>query len=147
MKLEQELDYTMLEIIKSAVWNGVILGEVYDTYSGLGAISADLCLFGDIRDLCIQSWKCLTSTENSDGLVAILSAFGLGMSCMPLLDGSATISKNSLKYLKRIPAGLNQGILKEFLSGKLTTENIKKIGRLFKKTNGPYLAPFPAYQT
>ncbi len=144
VKLEKELDYTTLEKIKSAGWNGAILGEVYDTYSGLGAVSADLCLFGDIRDLCIQSWKYLTGSEDSDGVVAFLSAAGIGISTIPFLDGTASLSKNAIKYLRKIPATLNKGLLKKFLSGKLSTENCKKIWGLFKKTNGPCLEPYPA---
>jgi hypothetical protein len=40
--LEEGLNYTAEEKLKSLVRNGAIKGEVYDTYSGLGAISADL---------------------------------------------------------------------------------------------------------
>jgi hypothetical protein len=46
--LEKDLAYSSTERIKSFVWNGSIKGEVYDTYSGLGAISSDLIIFGDI---------------------------------------------------------------------------------------------------
>jgi hypothetical protein len=47
--LEQDLAYSSAEKIKSFVWDGSIKGEVYDTYSGLGAISSDLVIFGDAR--------------------------------------------------------------------------------------------------
>ncbi len=43
-KLEKELEYTAFEKAKSFTWNGAIKGEVYDTYSGLGAISSDLLI-------------------------------------------------------------------------------------------------------
>jgi len=36
-ELERELEYTTFEKIKSFTWNGVIKGEVYDSYSGIGA--------------------------------------------------------------------------------------------------------------
>jgi len=37
-KIEKALEYTTTEKIKSFVWNGIVKGEVYDNYSGLGAI-------------------------------------------------------------------------------------------------------------
>lgn len=36
-ELERELEYSTFEKIKSFTWNGVIKGEVYDSYSGIGA--------------------------------------------------------------------------------------------------------------
>jgi hypothetical protein len=53
-EIEKDLEYTAAEKIKSFVWNGAIHGQVYDSYSGMGAISTDLCVIGDIRDLGIQ---------------------------------------------------------------------------------------------
>jgi len=53
-QIEKDLEYTAAEKIKSFVWNGAIHGQVYDSYSGMGAISTDLCVIGDIRDLGIQ---------------------------------------------------------------------------------------------
>jgi hypothetical protein len=55
------------------IWNGAIKGELYDAYSGLGAISADLCVLGDLRELRIQSWKYVTGKEDFDDLVTLLS--------------------------------------------------------------------------
>jgi hypothetical protein len=66
------------EKVKSFIWNGAIRGEVYDSYSGLGAISADLCILGDVRDLGIQSWKYVTDSEDFDRFIMLLSAAGLG---------------------------------------------------------------------
>jgi hypothetical protein len=34
------IDYGLLEKVKSVAWNGVIKGEVYDTCSGMGSVSA-----------------------------------------------------------------------------------------------------------
>ena len=53
-KIEKQLEYGTFEKIKSAIWNGVTKGEVYDHYSGLGAIIADMCLWGEVRDLVIE---------------------------------------------------------------------------------------------
>ena len=146
-KMEKELGYTTAEKIKSFAWNGSIKGDVYDTYSGLGSISADLCVVGDVRDLGIQGWKYLTGGQDFDGFVTILSAAGICLSTAPFLDATDALVKNTLKYLKRIPASVNRGLLKEFLSGKISPENCKKIWELLKKTIGPFPVPYPAYQT
>jgi hypothetical protein len=53
VKLAKELDYSLLENLKSIIWNGMIKGEVFDTPSGIGAIAADMTLFGDLRDLTV----------------------------------------------------------------------------------------------
>jgi hypothetical protein len=102
-QLEKDLEYTAAEKIKSFVWNGAIMGQVYDSYSGMGAISADLCVVGDIRDLGIQGWKYLTGGQDFDGFVTILSAAGIGLSTTPFLDGTNALAKNILKYLKMVP--------------------------------------------
>jgi hypothetical protein len=146
-RIEKALEYTAVEKVKSFVWNGVIMGQVYDSLSGMGTISADLCVVGDLRDLGIQGWKYLFDGQDFDGVVTILSAAGIGLSSTPFLDGTNALVKNILKYLKRIPASVNKGLLKEFLSGKVPAEYCKKIWQLLKKTTGPFPAPYPAYQT
>jgi hypothetical protein len=143
-RIEKDLEYTAIEKIKSFVWNGAIRGQVYDSYSGLGAISTDLCVVGDIRDLGIQCWKYLTGGHDFDGFVTILSAAGIGLSSTPFLNGTNALAKNTLKYLKKVPASINKGLLKKFLSGKLSPANCKKIWELLKKTTGPFPAPYPA---
>ena len=145
-KIEKDLEYTTAEKIKSFVWNGAIKGEVYDNYSGLGAISADLCVVGDIRDLGIQGWKYLTGGHDFDGFVTILSAAGIGLSTSAFINGSNALAKNTIKYLKTVPDSINNGLLKKFLSGKISPENCKKIWTLLKKTTGPFPAPYPACQ-
>jgi hypothetical protein len=76
--LKNDLEYTAPEKFKSVAWDGFILGQVYDSYSGIGAISSDLCVYGDVRDLGIQGWKKLTKADDVDSMVAILSAAGTG---------------------------------------------------------------------
>jgi hypothetical protein len=143
-RIEKTLGYTTAEKIKSFIWNGAIRGQVYDSYSGMGAISADLCVVGDIRDLGIQGWKYLTGGQDFDGFVTILSAAGIGLSSTPFLNGTNALAKNTLKYLKKVPASINKGLLKKFLSGKVSPANCKKIWNLLKKTTGPSPAPYPA---
>lgn len=145
-KIEKALHYTTAEKITSFFWNGAIKGQVYDSYSGMGAICADLCIIGDIRDLGIQGWKYLTGGQDFDGLVAILSAAGIGLSSTPFLNGTNALAKNTIKYLKKVPASINKGLLQKFLSGKISSENCKKIWTLVKKTNGVFLARYPACQ-
>ena len=77
-ELTKDLEYSTSEKIKSFTWNGVVKGEVYDTYSGLGAISSDMCIVGDLRDIGIQSWKYMTHDPEFDSLIAVLSAAGIG---------------------------------------------------------------------
>jgi hypothetical protein len=143
-RLETDLEYTTPDKIKSVAWNGVVKGEVYDSYSGIGAISADLCVVGDIRDLGIQFWKFLTGANDYNGLVTILSGTGICLSGATFLNGTNALAKNTIKYLKKIPASMNRGLLKEFLSGKVTVENSKKIWELLKKTIGQFREPYPA---
>jgi hypothetical protein len=145
-RIEKALEYTATEKIKSFAWNGAIRGQVYDLYSGMGAISADLCVVGDIRDLGIQGWKYLTGGQDFDGFVTVLSAAGICLSATPILDGTNALAKSVIKYLKKVPASINKGLLKEFLSGKVSPTNCKKIWELLKKTTGPFPALYPAYQ-
>jgi hypothetical protein len=146
-KIEKDLEYTTSEKIKSFVWNGAIKGQVYDSYSGMGAISADLCVVGDLRDLGIQGWKYLTGNPDYDKLILILSVAGIGLSSTFFPNGTNALAKNIIKYLKKVPASINKGLLKKFLSGKISPEYFKKIWTLLKKTTGPSLAPYPVYPT
>jgi len=136
-KLEKELDYSLLEKLKTGIWNGMIKGEVFDTPSGLGAISADLTLFGDVRDLIIQGWKFITGDPDLNKATALLSGAGVALTFMPCIDGCGALIKNSIKYVNRFPSLLEKGILKEFVSGRLAPVEYTKIWDLLKKTNGP----------
>jgi hypothetical protein len=145
-ELENDLNYTFLEKIKSFTWNGVIKGEVYDSYSGMAAILSDLCIFGDLRDLGIQSWKYLTDAPDFDKIVMGLSAAGIGFSVTAFVNGTNALVKGTIKYLKKIPGYHNKGVLKELLSGKLSPQDSEKVWDLLKKTNGRSPEPPPAYQ-
>jgi hypothetical protein len=144
-ELEEKLDYTTGEKVKSFIWNGAMKGEVYDSYSGLGAISADLCIFGDVRDLGIQSWNYVTDSENFDRFVMLLSAAGVGLSSTGLANGCNALAKNTAKYLKNIPGVIKKGMLRRLLETKLTYKESEKIWDLLKKTNGRSLEPHPVY--
>ena len=101
-EIKESLEYTTGEKVKSFIWNGAIKGEVFDSYSGLGAISADLCILGDVRDLGIQSWNYVTDSEDFDRFIMLLSAAGVGLSSTGLANGCNALAKNTTKYLKNI---------------------------------------------
>jgi len=145
-KIAKDLEYSTSEKIKSFTWNGVVKGEVYDTYSGFGAISSDMCIVGDLRDIGIQTFKYMTHDPEFDRLIAILSVAGIGLSSTPYFNGTNALAKSTFKYLKRMPASFEKGVLKKFLSGKLSPRECEKVWNLLKKTNGLSLEPYPAFQ-
>lgn len=145
-ELENDLNYSFLEKVKSFTWNGVIKGEVYDSYSGLAAILSDMCLFGDLRDLAIQSWKYLIDAPDFDKIIMGLSAAGIGLSSTAFVNAANALAKGTVKYLKKIPCYHSKGALKELLSGKLSRQDSEKVWDLLKKTNGASPEPPPAYQ-
>ena len=142
--IKSDLEYSVTERIKSLTWDGFIKGQVHDSYSGIGAISSDLYLYGDVRDLGIQGWKRLTKAEDFDGTVALLSAAGIGLSTTAFINGSNALAKCTFKYLKNVPASINQGLLERFISGKVSPDDCEKIWSLLKKTNGQSPAQPPA---
>jgi len=143
-ELKTDLEYTSFEKLKSFT-RGAIKGEVQDTYSGIGAISSDLCVYGDVRDLGIQSWRYLKN-EKTDVMVAALSGIGIILSAKPLLDVMASYAKNTVKYLHRISIFSDNGtILKKVLKGKLSFKESKLIFNLLKKTRGAFPAPQQFY--
>ena len=145
-ELARELEYSTSEKIKSFTWNGVVKGEVYDSYSGFGAISSDMCIVGDLRDIGIQTFKYMTHDPEFDRLIAVLSVAGIGLSSTPYFNGTNALAKSTLKYLKKMPASFEKGVLKKFLSGKLSPRECEKVWNLLKKTNGLSLEPYPACQ-
>jgi len=133
--LEKELSYSAAEKIKSLVWNGSFKGEVYDAYSGLGAISSDLVIFGDLRDLAVQSWKYLTNDPDYKKPIMFLSGAGIGLSATSFINGTYSLAKNTVKYVERFPSLAEKGIMKKFLSGKVSPKDSEKIYDLLKKTS------------
>jgi hypothetical protein len=145
-ELKAELEYTPVEKFKSIV-NGAITGRVYDTFSGIGAIVSDFLVWGDIRDLSIQSWRYLKN-EKTDVIVAVLSGVGIFLSVKPYADVTISFAKNSVKYFRRILSfGGNNFILKQLLKGKLSLTETKLVFNLLKKTNGQYLVPQQFFPT
>ena len=143
-EMEKDLEYTSIEKMKSFT-EGAVKGEVYDTYSGIGAISADLCVVGDLRDLGIQSWRYMINSPDFDSVVMILSSIGVILSTKPFIHGIESFGKNTIKYLRRVSKFCPGGILKDFLLGKIPLKDSKKIWSILKKTNSPFHAPRPVY--
>ena len=108
-KIEKEVAYSPLERAKAFVWDGVIKGNVNDTYSGIGALAADFCLYGDIRDITKQTWNLLFDQNNFDGVVGVLSGAGIALSTMPMFDGLYAMNKSTAKYVSKLPTSMNQG--------------------------------------
>jgi hypothetical protein len=132
--LREELDYGFLEKVKSIAWNGVVKGEVYDTYSGMGSVSADLTLFGDLRDLLIQTWKRILGHPDADNWVMGLSLAGISFSTFPFINGSYAVAKSLAKYSQSVPAACHNPVLKQFLAGNLKSSDSEKIWQLFKES-------------
>jgi hypothetical protein len=143
-ELKADLEYTSFEKLKSFT-RGAIKGEIKDTYSGIGAISSDLTLYGDIRDLGIQTFRYLKD-EKTDAVVAALSGIGIILSAKPFLDIIASYAKNTVKYLRNV-SGISSknGIIKKILKGDLSLKQSKQICDLLKKTRGQFPAPQQSY--
>ena len=146
-KIEKQLEYGTFEIFKSALWNGVTKGEVYDHYSGLGAITADMCLWGEIRDLVIEGYKIIYLDSNHEKQMVIISGTGVSSFCYPMIDGAGVLAKNTGKYLKSVSRPPSGGLLRQFVSGDLSPIEGQKIWELFKKTTGRSPEPQPSFQT
>jgi hypothetical protein len=144
-KLEADLEYTFGEKI-GAFSEGAIKGQVYDLYSGFGAISSDLCVYGDLRDIGIQAWYYFKDNPGFNSIVMALSSIGVILSTKPFLHGIDSFVKNTHKYVKRFSGFANQGILRKVMSRELPLKDSKKVWVLLKKTIGPYPAQYPAYQ-
>ena len=143
-KLEKDLEYTSVEKMKSFT-EGAVKGIVYNSWSGIGAIGADICVIGDLRDLGIQSWRYMINSPNFDATVMLLSSIGVILSTKPFIHGIESFGKNTIKYLRRVSKFCPSGILKDFLLGKIPLKDSKKIWSILKKTNSPFLAPRPVY--
>jgi hypothetical protein len=145
-ELEEGLEYGFREKFKSFTWNGVIKGEIHDAYSSMGAVSSDLCILGDLRDLAVQSWKYLFDRQDFDQVVMGLSVAGIGFSSAPFVNGSSSIAKSLVKYLERMPNAAKSPLLRKFISGKLSPKESEKIWHLLKKTGGACPGPPLAFQ-
>jgi hypothetical protein len=107
-------------------------------------MAADFCLFGDIRDVTLQTWNLLFDQKGFNGVIAVFSAAGIAFTTVPLFDGIYAMNKNTAKYVARLPACMNKGTLRSFLSGCATPEQSSAIYDLLKKTDGRSPEQHPA---
>ena len=143
-ELKIDLEYTPAEKLRSFT-KGAVKGEVYDTYSGLGAVSSDLCVYGDIRDLGIQSWRFLKH-EDTDAIVAVLSGLGIVLSAKPFTAVIVSYSKNTIKYLGKVSMTCTGSIIHKIKKGTLSVKESKLVFNLLKKTLGASPAPQQFFQ-
>jgi hypothetical protein len=149
-KIEKQLEYGTVEKFKSALWDGVTKGEVYDHYSGLGAMIADMCLWGYIRDFAIEGYDFITRDSSNENAMMLLSGTGVSSFCYPIIDGASVLAKNTEKYLKSSSNPPSGGLLRQFVSGDLSPTESHKIWLMLKKTTGrsPERQPlFPTFPT
>jgi hypothetical protein len=146
-KLEKQLEYGNFEKIKFAIWNGVTKGEVYDHYSGLGAMIADMCLWGYIRDLAIEGYDFITRDFINENAMMLLSGTGVSSFCYTMIDGASILAKNMEKYLKSSSNPPSGELLRQYVSGDLSPTESQKIWLLLKKTTGPYPERQPLFPT
>jgi hypothetical protein len=139
-RLTHKLEYTTLGKIKSFLWNGVIKGEVTDTYSGIGAVGSDMFVLGDMRDLGIESLHYIKDDPDFDLVLLGLSLSGLVLSASPFVHAPAAV-KAMAKYIKRFPHLAKKGIVKLALTGKLSAHDASKIWELLKKTSVVFHVP------
>ena len=146
-EIEKQLEYGNFEKFKSALWDGVTKGEVYDHYSGMGAMIADMCLWGYIRDLAIEGYDFITRDSSNENAMMLLSGTGVSSFCYPIIDGASVLAKNMEKYLKSSSNPPSGGLLRQYVSGDLSPTESQKIWLLLKKTTGPFPGRQPLFPT
>ena len=143
--LKEDLQYTSMDKLKSFT-KGAVKGDVYDNYSGIGAVSSDLCVYGDIRDLGIQSWRFLKD-EDTDVIVAVLSGLGIVLSAKPFTAVIVSYSKNTVKYLGKVSMTNTGSIIHKIKKGTLSFKESKLVLNLLKKTRGQSPEPQQFFPT
>ena len=98
-------------------------------------MAADCSLFGDLRDITKETWNLIFDQDDFNGVIAVLSGAGIAFSTVPLFDGLYAMNKNTAKYVARLPACMNKGMLRSFLSGRTTQKESSAIYDLLKKTD------------
>jgi hypothetical protein len=143
-KLHDQLEYSTAEKFKSALWDGMMKGEMYDHYSGLGAVTSEMCLWSDIRDLAIKRYSFMNRHLGDTTALFPTPSMVSPAFCYPIINGPAILSKTTIKYLGRLPKPPNTGLVRQFVSGDSGPINEQKIWQLFKKTTGQSLRPPPS---
>jgi hypothetical protein len=143
-RLREEYKYSAFEKSKDLFWHGAVKGNVFNMYSGVGCIAADLLIIGDIRDLSKEGYKMFTD-EDVDYIVLSLSTIGLaanaaeftavGAPAGAATDAGASVLKTMVKYTSKVIKNIPDGVLKVFVTGKKVGSDVyAKIWILFKET-------------
>jgi hypothetical protein len=119
-KAEAELDKrnSLLGKAKRGL-EGFVFGDAEDAYELGGSVVGDLFLWGDIRDLTVNSYRKAVGSEKGDYFIMAVSSVGIATTLIPKFDIFASVTKN----LRKIGA----------LSAKFADEIItivKKIAKL-----------------
>lgn len=78
---------------------GVFLGDIHNNASLLGAVSGDLCVIGDARDLLKNGYRYVTNEEISK-LEVTCSTLGIAMNLAPHVDLGLSLVKEFGKFLR-----------------------------------------------
>jgi hypothetical protein len=95
--------------------SGAVTGQAETTEALFGVVASDFFVVGDVRDLLVQSIKYATA-QDTDPLIAGLSAFGLATTLVPEIDWAASV----LKFARRtgaIGSSLASGIVRTLRAG------------------------------
>lgn len=137
--------YTPEEMAADLILHGAVQGNVFNMYSGIGCIGADLMLFGDVRDLVKQAYNYAAGKE-VDHLIAALSGIGIATTAAELtgggiiVDAGISVVKTSVKYVTKTFKKIPDSIMKAAMAGKkFSTDVYKKIWLLFQQ--GHYSIP------
>jgi hypothetical protein len=132
--------YSFKEKSRDLFWHGAVKGDVFNMYSGIGCIAADLAIIGDVRDLSKQGINWFAG-KDVDYIVAGLSAIGVGTTVASMtgpggvVDAGVSVAKTTAKYVNKFFETVPDSIMKAALAGKkFTTSVYKKFWLLFKET-------------
>ena len=138
--LHDKYQYNIMEKTNDLFWHGAIKGDVFNMYSGMGCVGADLLVFGDVRDLTKQGFN-LLSGKDVDHVVTALSAIGVSTTIAEAtgvgipVDAGVSVIKTIAKYVTKVFKKIPDSILKTVTTGKkLSAAVYKKIWMLFKET-------------
>ena len=142
--LSEKYNYSVQEKAKDMFFYGVVKGEIFNFYSGLGAITSDLCVIGDVRDLGKQGYNfvtgkdvdyCITALSGIGLASTIVTATGIGAPEGAVVHAGESFVKATIKYCGRVIHYIPESVLKVILKGeKVGVEVYKKIWLIFKGT-------------
>ncbi len=116
-----------LPIQTQAFLKGAISGEPDNGSGFLGALTLDLFVIGDVRDLVVQGWKEI-KYDDGDKVILALSAAGLSMTLLPELHWAPSIMKG-LKRTGSLSKPFTR-VLTRLSKDALKTRNFRPLGKV-----------------